>query len=179
MRTLKEVRDTLPASWYYDEEHHARELEAIWYRDWICVGRSDSLRADGDYFVARIGNQEVIVTRVADGKVNAFYNTCRHRGSVLCRKNEGRFRNGRIICPYHTWTYSLEGDLLATPGRIETDDFGNADYPLYKVHVDTWAGFIFVNLSDNPEVGLKEYVGVEADYVKNWPLDSIDRKSVV
>ena len=173
MHTLKDVKTSLPASWYYDQDHYARELDAIWYRDWVCVGRMDSLESDGDYMVVRLGTQNIVVTRVTDGTVNAFHNTCRHRGSLLCRESEGRFRNGRVICPYHTWTYSLEGDLLATPGRIESADFDAADYSLYKVNVDTWRGFIFINLSESPESSLIEFLGDEVDYVQNWPLEQM------
>ena len=173
MRTLNEVRPTLPASWYYDEAHHERELEAIWYRDWVCVGRMESLRRDGDYMLVAIGTQSIVVTRLAEGTLNAFHNTCRHRGSILCRTGEGHFRNGRVICPYHTWTYGLDGNLIATPGRLDSDDFDAADYSLYKVHVDTWRGFIFVNLSGSPESSLSEFLGDEVDFLKNWPLEQM------
>jgi Rieske 2Fe-2S family protein len=83
------------------------------------------------------------------------------------------FRNGRVICPYHTWTYSLEGKLIATPQRFETADFEAETYALYGVHVDTWGGFIFVNLSVTPEAGLMEFLGSEADKLRNWPLASM------
>jgi Rieske 2Fe-2S family protein len=170
MRNLQEVRKSLPAAWYYDPSQYARELDAIWYRDWVCVGRLETLASDGEYFVASIGKQKVIVTRVADGQVKAYYNTCRHRGSELCSETTGKFRNGRIICPYHVWTYSLQGKLLATPGRFETDDFKVDDYDLYGVHADTWGGFIFVNLAAEPDTSLAEFLGADAEPVKNWPL---------
>jgi len=173
MRTLNEVKQTLPAEWYYDEQQYLRELDAIWYQDWICVGRLDSLPRDGAFFVATIGTQKIVVTRVAEGRVHAFHNTCRHRGAELCRANEGVFRNGRVICPYHTWTYSLEGELIATPYRFETDDFDAANYALHSVHVATWAGFIFVSLAAAPETGLMEFLGDEAEHLKNWPLDTM------
>lgn len=173
MRTLSEVRPTLPADWYYDADHYASELEAIWYRDWICVGRSESLQRDGDYFVVGLGTQSVIVTRLAEDRYHAFHNTCRHRGSKLCQHDTGRFRNGRIICPYHTWTYSLEGDLVATPGRFETTDFDAAHYPLYKVNVGSWRGFIFVNLAATPACSLEDFLDDEADTLRNWPLEEL------
>lgn len=170
MHTLNEVRKSLPASWYYDPQQYQRELNAIWYRDWICVGRRESLTRDGAWFVASIGTQKIIVTRVAGDQLIAFHNTCRHRGAELCRETAGQFRNGRIICPYHTWTYSLQGELIATPRRLETDDFNAQDYSLYPVHIESWGGFIFLNLSETPETGLQEYLAEEADYVRSWPL---------
>lgn len=176
MHTLNEVKKTLPASWYYDPQQYQRELNAIWYRDWICVGRQEALSRDGAWFVASIGTQKIIVTRVSENRLMAFHNTCRHRGSELCREDAGQFRNGRIICPYHTWTYSLQGDLLATPSRLETDDFDPKNYSLYKVEVDTWGGFIFVNLSATPKTTLMQHLGSEAHNLKNWPL--ADMRSV-
>jgi len=173
MSTLDQVNPALPANWYYDREHYSRELEAIWYRDWIGVGRVESLRHDGDYFVINVGTQSVVVTRLPDGTLNAFHNTCRHRGSRLCQDNQGRFRNGRIICRYHTWTYATDGTLVATPGRLETDDFDAANYSLYAVHVEIWRGFIFINLSESPALGLEEFLGDEADALRNWPLEDM------
>lgn len=170
MRLLSETKTGLPNSWYFDAEHYARELAAIWYKDWVCVGRSEALQQPGDFFLASIGTQSIIVTLGRDRALRAFHNTCRHRGSVLCRSETGRFRNGQIICPYHTWTYSTDGHLLKTPGRIDCEDFDSANYPLYSVHVDSWGGFIFLNLADSPELGLRTFLGDEADLLNNWPL---------
>lgn len=170
MRLLSETKAGLPSSWYFDAEHYARELAAVWYKDWVCVGREEALQKAGDYFLASIGTQSIVVTLMDDGELRAFHNTCRHRGSVLCRTEQGRFRNGRIICPYHTWTYSTDGELLDTPGMIASDDFDASNYSLYSVHVDTWGGFVFLNLSESPELGLIEFLGSEADLLKNWPL---------
>ena len=173
MPILDQVRPTLPATWYYDAEHYSRELEAIWYRDWICVGRMESLQRDGDYLAAGIGTQNIVVTRVSEDTLSAFHNTCRHRGSILCRDSKGHFGNRRIICPYHTWTYSLDGDLIATPGRFDSDDFDPGNYSLYRVHVDTWRGFIFVNLSESPATGLSDFLGDEVDNLQSWPLEQM------
>ena len=173
MRLLDEVKDSLPAHWYYDPAHYQRELKAVWYRDWVCVGREESLQRSGDYFVAPIGSQQLIVTRANDRGLRAFENSCRHRGSLLCRESSGRFRNNRIVCPYHTWTYSTEGELLATPGKFPTDDFENENYSLYSVHVDTWRGFIFVNLAVEPATSLLDFLGSEPDYLQNWPLEDL------
>jgi Rieske 2Fe-2S family protein len=117
-----------------------------------------------------IGDQRLIVTRNGDGRVNVFHNTCRHRGSTLCTAEHGRFSSGRIICPYHTWTYTLDGDLIATPTRVETDDFRAAEFSLYSVHSDTWGGYLFVNLSRKPSVSLLDFLGDEAKELGSWPL---------
>ena len=146
---LDEVSDTLPSTFYFDREHHERELRQIWYRQWLLVGRADTVAAVGDYRVVEVGDQSVIVTRGSDGRLRAFHNTCRHRGSILCRQSQGRFRGQRIVCPYHSWTYSLEGELTATPWRLEGGGFDAAKYPLYDVAVGEWAGFVFINLDEN------------------------------
>ena len=164
---------TLPTEWYLDPEHYARELEAIWYRDWVCVGRLEQIPRTGDYFLAEIGTQQVIVTRDADGAPRGWHNTCRHRGSVLCTASTGRFRNGRIICPYHTWTYGLDGTLLATPFRVDSSDFDPADYPLYDVAVGSWGGFIFICLDEEPQQSLEAFLGEEGEQLSSWPLEDL------
>jgi len=174
MALLTQTEATLPSTWYYDPAQYDRELDAIWYRDWVCVGRLDEIPNRGDYFLAPVGNQRLIVTRSAENRVRVYHNTCRHRGSTLCTSDQGHFRNGRIICPYHTWSYSLEGELLATPTRIETEDFRAGNYSLYAVHVDTWGGFVFVNLSEDPAESLADFLGQEARELENWPLAEME-----
>lgn len=170
MNLLTEVTPTLPSAWYYDAEHYALELEAIWYRDWVCVARLESLEQPGDYRVTEIGDQSIIVALDQSGHLRAFHNTCRHRGSRLTALDCGRFRQGRIVCPYHSWSYALDGALMATPGRIASADFDAASYRLYEVSVDCWGGFVFVNLAATPEKGLREFLGAEADGLAHWPL---------
>lgn len=175
MLLLDRPEPTIPSHWYFDADHYQRELKAIWYRDWICVGREESLLQSGDFITAGIGDQSIIVTRSDDG-LRAFHNTCRHRGAQICSAGSGRFRNGRIICPYHTWTYSLDGDLVATPYRLDTGSFEPGNYSLYKVSLETWRGFIFVNLAEEPERTLLDELGDEVDNIRNWPLE--DMRSV-
>jgi Rieske 2Fe-2S family protein len=170
MALLENTVATLPAAWYYDPAQYARELEAVWYRDWICVGRAEDLREAGDYAVATIGGESLILTRDREGKLRAFHNTCRHRGSRLCTAPRGRFPGGRIVCPYHAWTYGLAGELLATPQMALPADFRRENFPLYSAHIDTWGGFLFVNLSETPKASLPEFLGDEAANVRRWPL---------
>lgn len=170
MALLDRTTASLPAAWYYDPAQYARELDAIWYRDWICVGRADELREAGDYAVAAIGDQSLVLTRDRDGRLHAYHNTCRHRGSRLCTAPRGRFANGRIVCPYHAWTYGLGGELLATPRMELPADFRREDYPLYAARLDTWGGFLFANLAARPVCDLATFLGGEAEHVRRWPL---------
>lgn len=170
MPLLSRTATGLPSAWYYDADHYAKELEAVWYRDWVCVGREEELTAPGDYRLAEIGSQRLVLTRDHAGGTRIFHNTCRHRGSTLCTSARGHFGNGRIVCPYHSWSYSLEGELVATPGRIEAADFQFSDYSLYTVHWDSWGGFLFVNLSDQPAEPLAAFLGDDARELEHWPL---------
>src|SRR5436190_22236518 len=146
-KALERLEPGLPAAWYYDPAHYARELEAFWYRQWIAVARAEELAAPGDWRVVRIGTQSIVVLRTDQGELRAFHNTCRHRGSVLCTEEMGNFARRRIVCPYHAWTYDLQGALIATPRRMETLDFDLRDFPLLEVRAGTWGGFVFVNLA--------------------------------
>ena len=145
-KALERLEAGLPATWYHDPEHYRRELDAFWYRGWVAACREEELPLAGDWVTARIGTQSVVVLRSESG-IRAFHNTCRHRGSILCEKERGRFARGRIVCPYHAWTYDLDGKLVGTPRRMETPDFKPEDFPLFDVALRTWGGFVFVCLS--------------------------------
>ena len=147
---LPAVQAGLPASWYRDPAHYQRELDVFWYARWVAVAREEQIPAPGDWQRVRLGTQSLILLRDEAGALRAFHNTCRHRGSVLCTEDKGSFARRRIVCPYHTWTYDLSGNLVATPRRMETPDFRHEDYPLFEVAVDGWAGFVFVNLTKSP-----------------------------
>ena len=170
MALLDRTVATLPAAWYYDQAQYARELEAVWYRDWICVGREEEIRQPGDYVVAPVGEESLVVTRDRDGRLHAFHNTCRHRGSTLCTAPRGRFAGGRIVCPYHAWAYGLTGELLATPKMELPADFRRENYPLYAAAVESWGGFLFVNLDPKPSSSLTAFLGSEAGNLRRWPL---------
>ena len=168
-------RRSLPATWFYDPAHFRRELQAIWQRDWLCVGRVEDWPEPGDFRRLQIGDQQILITRDGDGVLHAFHNTCRHRGSLLCAEDAGRFRNGRIICPYHAWTYGLNGELQRAPRSTEQDGLRLADFPLYRVQVGTWGGFVFVNLAEVPDQPLESFLGAEAANVAAWPLAELRR----
>ena len=151
---LKKLQAGLPAAWYRDPEHYARELEVFWYGRWVAVARVEEIPSPGDWVVKKIGTQSIVVLRCKDLQLKAFHNTCRHRGSVLCTKDRGHFERDRIVCPYHSWTYDLGGQLVATPRRMETPDFDKKDFPLFDVAVDTWGGFVFVCLGKKTPLDL-------------------------
>ena len=150
-RPLERVEPALPGAWYRDPDQYRRELDAFWYDRWIAVAREEEVAAPGDWRVVRIGTQSLVLVRAASGEIHAFHNVCRHRGSVLCTEDTGSFPRKRIVCPYHAWTYDLDGRLVATPRRMETPDFRLQDFPLHAVGADAWGGFVFVHLGKDPE----------------------------
>ena len=155
-KALERLEAGLPAAWYHDPAQYQRELEAFWYRGWIAACREEELAAPGDWRVVSIGSQKILVLRNANGELRAFHNTCRHRGSILCEKESGRFARGRIVCPYHSWTYDLDGKLVGTPRRMETPDFDAQDFPLFDVALRTWGGFVFVCLTSPKEASFPD-----------------------
>ena len=171
-RTVINTVATLPSHYYFDKDHYAKELETFWYRRWICAGRFDQLTEPGDYRVIEIGDQSVVITRDSKGAIKAFYNTCRHRGSVLCENQHGHFNGERIVCPYHAWTYSLEGDLVKTPWRLPADDFEFSQFSLYRVGAVEWIGYVFINLDVETDVPLEDVLGSMPAKFANWRLEN-------
>jgi Rieske 2Fe-2S family protein len=143
---LAAVQAGLPAAWYRDRGQYARELEVFWYGKWVAVAREEELPNPGDWRLVRVGTQSLVLLRDEAEGLRAYHNTCRHRGSVLCTEERGRFARRRIVCPYHAWTYDLGGQLVATPRRMETEDFRLEDFPLFEVACDRWGGFVFANV---------------------------------
>ena len=170
---LDETGKSFPSRWHYDPEHYRKELDVFWYGMWIFACRSEEVASPRDYKVVTIGGQNLVVTRDLQGNVRAFHNTCRHRGSILCTQDEGRFEGGSIVCPYHAWTYSLEGDLIATPHQLESADFEMKDYSLYDVAVGEWGGFVLVNLAGDRAEPLGDALGDAPERLKNYRLEDL------
>jgi Rieske 2Fe-2S family protein len=140
----------LDGHWYHSPNVFARERERIFAHEWICAGRLEQLERSGDFFTLEIAGESLIVVRGADAIVRAFYNVCRHRGTRLCTEPAGHLA-GSLQCPYHAWTYGLDGALLAARNMGDVPDFDRADYPLRETHVALFEGFVFVSLAGQPE----------------------------
>jgi len=136
---------TLEGRYFTNAGIFRAEMERFYFGMWVCAGRSEQIEDAGKYIVVDVAGESVIVTRDEGGRVRAFYNVCRHRGTQICAEAKGEFA-GRIQCPYHAWTYALEGKLLAAP-HMDGDEFRKEDYPLNAVGAEEWEGHIFVNLS--------------------------------
>jgi Rieske 2Fe-2S family protein len=141
---------TLPRQYYVSEDVFRAEVEQIFYAQWICVGRAEQVPNPGDYFLAEIAGESLIVVRGRDGAIRAFFNVCRHRGTRLCTEPGGRFA-GSIQCPYHAWTYGLDGRLVAARYMRDTPGFSGEDYPLHGAALAEWEGFILLSLAPQAE----------------------------
>lgn len=138
---------TLPRHYYTDPAVYREEMERFFFSRWICAGRTERIAKPGDYFLCDVAGESVIVTRDASGEPRGFYNVCRHRGTQMCTETEGSFA-GRIRCPYHAWTYALDGSLIGAPHMDE--GFERSEYPLHRVNVAEWDGHLFLHLGDAP-----------------------------
>ncbi|HTT51302.1 MAG TPA: aromatic ring-hydroxylating dioxygenase subunit alpha [Streptosporangiaceae bacterium] len=150
---------SLPQRSYTDEAEFAREREGVLYPGWFCVGRADGLGSPGDYLAADVAGESILVVRGPDGTLSGCYNLCRHRGSRLVPVagsqpgrdpgRTGRF-DGRIRCPYHGWTYALDGQLRAAPFLPSLRGY-RASLALHPVNVACWGGFVFARLDPGPD----------------------------
>jgi choline monooxygenase len=158
------VAETLPREAYTSDEFFAIERERVFMRGWVPIGCRDRLRDAGDVLVADVGGRSIVIARHPDGELRAFYNACRHRGTKLLDDGAGHVRR-LIRCPYHSWTYDLDGQCVGTPlftgseipaeqqpafDMSEVEGFDRADYGLLRVAVESWGPLVFVNLDPDP-----------------------------
>jgi Rieske 2Fe-2S family protein len=162
---------TLPQSYYTDPAWFQREMESIHFDMWLCAGRTSQIPNAGDYFLRQFANASVIITRDEEGAVRAFHNVCRHRGTLLCKDEQGKFA-GRIQCQYHAWTYKLNGTLANAPHMEKVQGFCEADYPLNAVAVNVWDGHIFINLSAHPIPFAQHLAGLDRKF-QPWRMDEL------
>jgi len=170
---------TLPGRCYSDPAWFRRELEAIHFSMWLYAGRASELPSPGSFVTRAFADANVLLLRDEEGKLRAFHNVCRHRGTKLCHEPDGRIA-GRIQCRYHAWTYRLDGRLEKAFHMEEVEGFDTADFPLSPVHVAEWAGHLFVNLSRSTPPPLTQHLaGLDAKFA-SWrmhELVTVERKS--
>jgi choline monooxygenase len=142
------VERTLPYRWYADPEILRREQERIFRSTWQYAGHAGELPGPGTYLTTLAGRTPVVVTRARDGELRAFLNVCRHRGFPVA---QGSGRRETIQCPYHAWTYGLDGSLRSAPRSEELAEFPRDELGLRRVAVGTWGPFLFVNAGPDPE----------------------------
>ena len=146
MKTSTPSAKTLPREYFTSADIFAREQERIFSNHWLCVGHQNHIPRAGEFFVRDAAGESVIVLRDQSNEARAFYNVCRHRGTRLCEQPGGVLRE-TLQCPYHAWTYALDGRLVGAPHMDKVEGFDKADYSLHGVNLALWEGFIFVNLT--------------------------------
>lgn len=141
---------TLPRHAYLSERIYQEEIEKIWTKMWLCVGRTEEIPETGDFITAKVGNENLIIIRAQDGSINTYYNVCRHRGSRLCEADKGNFSKGYLTCHYHSWMYDgATGDLISAPNVPNDEAFDKKGHSLFGVKTEVWDGFIWINLDEN------------------------------
>ncbi|HEX4666023.1 MAG TPA: aromatic ring-hydroxylating dioxygenase subunit alpha [Chthoniobacterales bacterium] len=158
---------TLPQRYFISPEVFAEEREKIFARQWVCVGHQGQLVRPGDFLVREVAGESIVVVRDRKELVRAFYNVCRHRGTRLCEAASGHA--AAIQCPYHAWTYALDGRLVGAPHMDAVPGFEKADYGLHVVNLQIWEGFIFVSLAEKPRP-LEEVFAPLAGKFTEWNL---------
>ncbi|WP_129113487.1 aromatic ring-hydroxylating oxygenase subunit alpha [Halegenticoccus tardaugens] len=181
---ITEETNALPARYFTDPEVYEMEKENVFGRYWIYAGHANCIPDPGDYFTRTIGNRELIVVRDRDGEVRAYYNVCAHRGSAMVEETPMTEPENarRIRCPYHLWTYDLDGTLSSTPASFEDarlnpdlEDENVAELDpernaLLEVRSDRIGPFVFVTLHEEPPLSLDEQAGAMKDELEGLPL---------
>ncbi len=137
---------SLEQPFYTDPDYFKVDMDLIWYRDWLFVGHDCEILKPGSYFTVQVGIYPVVVVRGQDGVIRALHNTCRHRGSRVCTAHKGTA--AKLVCPYHQWTYNLDGSLAFA--RQMGEDFCKDDFGMKPVACESVAGYIFICLADEP-----------------------------
>ena len=161
---------TLEQKYFVSPGVFAQEQEKIFSKKWVLVGHQSQIAKPGDYFVQEVANESLIIIRDQRGTVRSFYNVCRHRGTRLRGDQNGHL--SAIQCPYHAWTYGLDGRLIGAPHMDDVEGFDKADYSLHAVNLASWEGFIFVNLADGP-LPLEKVFAPLAGRFSHWNLPKL------
>lgn len=182
----REMKAALAPRFYSSPGIFGLETERIFHCQWFCVGRLEQIPAKGDCLHVAVAGESVVVLRGRDAELRAFYNVCRHRGSRLLRSpplpdpnapaavSSGALA-GAIVCPYHAWTYNLDGSLRAAPYVRFDEQCPKEGFALVPVHVDSWGGFIFVNLVAGAPSPLLEQLATPVRMLARYPLQDLRR----
>ncbi len=152
---------TLPGHFYTDPQIFAIEQAKIFEDMWFCAIRASDIPNPGSFRTVQVGSESILISRSRRGEVRAFFNVCRHRGAKICLDEQGTVARS-FQCPYHAWTYDLDGKLVAAPNLTKMPDVDRVEYGLRKVAVREWLGYVWVSLADAPpafeDTVLKEVV---------------------
>lgn len=151
----------LPGGIYTSQEIYQREIDEYFSKEWLFMGRAEQFEKPGDFQARRILGRPVLLAKNKEGVIQAFHNMCRHRG-VEVAEGEGNARNFK--CPYHGWTYDLNGQLVGAAYMKDTEDFDQATCRLPAIHLDIWRGNIFINFAQDPKPFAEATADLERDF---------------
>jgi phenylpropionate dioxygenase-like ring-hydroxylating dioxygenase large terminal subunit len=160
----------LPGRTYHDPAIHDFERREWFRRDWVIVGREGDAGAPGTYVLATLDDEPLLIVRGRDGVLRGFYNVCRHRGTAVVEERCGTAV--RFQCPYHAWIYDLDGKLIRAKHTEDLDDFSFDGFGLEPVRLETWQGFVFVNL-DPDAAPLTDWLGDLAPHLSRFSFDRL------
>lgn len=176
------LESTLHRDRYLTADAFEQERQGIFFGEWVCVGREEEAPGPGDYLLIELAGESLLLVRDREGTLRAHYNVCRHRGSQLVlgidpkphaavHGPSGSFASG-IRCPYHAWTYNLDGSLRTAPYLDEGDGLCKEDLPLHQAAVSSWGGFVFVRIGPG-RATLAEQLGAAPERVRRYPLGEL------
>jgi len=172
------LASTIPASWYVNRELYELELQTVFSNAWQLAARVDQVEQPGQYVTTDIAGEPIVVVRGQDGVLRGFFNVCRHHAAAVMTEPEGKA--AQLRCPYHGWTYSLEGELKGTPDFTGVCDFDRARNGLVSVEIAEWENWVFVKLVQGDTVSIEEFLTTElVAEISRIRLTDLDRKSVV
>jgi glycine betaine catabolism A len=166
------LEKTLPSEYYLSPGIFAKERERIFSREWFCAGRADTLPEAGSVRVLDLLGESLLVARTKEGVLKAHYNVCRHRGARICAAD---VTAPTLRCPYHAWTYGLDGKLLGAPYLNQDPALREEDFSLHPVGIALWGGFLFLNLWPAGPVGrdFRRQLGAMPERVSRYPLETL------
>jgi len=168
MLRTRERTYSLPQPFYNDERLFQIDMQEIFGKEWLIAGMTCEIPTKGNFITLQVGDNPIVVIRGAEGKVHAFHNVCRHRGSRLCVSDKGKV--AKLVCHYHQWTYELDGRLLFAGSEMGAD-FNMADFNLKPVHVKTAGGYIFISLADEPPA-IDEFLRTLEHYMEPYDMEN-------
>ena len=157
---------------YISEDFMQSEWEGIWTKAWLFAGLESDILEPGDFFIYDIGRESIVITRNDENEISAFYNVCQHRGNKIVTLESGSF--SKVSCPYHGWTYGLDGTLEHVPDReLFKEGVPCEEKSLKPVKVSVWAGLVFINMDDNAS-SLETFLGPIVDQLKPYKFEKMN-----
>ncbi|MCP4980031.1 MAG: aromatic ring-hydroxylating dioxygenase subunit alpha [Gammaproteobacteria bacterium] len=156
----------LDARYFTNQGIFKRSMDEVFYKNWLLACHSSQLNQPGDYLTLEVYDQDVIITHTKEGEIRAFYNVCQHRGHKLA---EGSGNKKLLVCPYHAWSYDLEGKLRAAPHSQKVAGFDSSKICLMEIRLENFLGFIFINLDPNCKTMDETYTGIREEMLKLCP----------